>query len=181
MSYHRTPKSAYYVYFARSGDMMKIGCSIQPVERLKQIAEWVPFKTKLVATQPGAFDLESDLHAYFADSWSHLEWFHVTEKMEAYVSQILLGKTPDFPKLPRNHGKELAKTLKKRASRRVSMAEKAAGLSGDYWKTYNKRPMYLRAALASFSGSHNPPPSASALEAIGRYERELASRLDRAA
>lgn len=180
MTYHRVPKNAYSVYFARAGRMMKIGCSTNVEQRLRQIGEWIPFEIELVAVVPGAFDLEADLHAYFADSWSHLEWFHITAKMEDYLAEVAAGRVPDVPKVPRNNGKELAKTLKKQATRRITMAEDR--IYG--WMTYPERrkvrPRYLTKAINSFAGPHNPPPDDKALAAIARFEREMERRAKRA-
>lgn len=176
MTYRRYPKNEYYVYFARAGGMMKIGCSRKPVERLVQIAEWIPFQIELVAVLPGAFDMETALHAHFAADWSHLEWFKVTPAMEAMVADIKAGRPLTLLRpQPKDCAKEYARTLKKRASRRVTMAEKRGGLG---WMSYPERerirPQYLRDALASFEGPHNPVPSPVALAAIARYEVELA-------
>lgn len=176
MTYHRVPKSAYYVYFARAGDMVKVGCSTRPATRLTEIGEWIPFKIELVATVKGAFDLESDLHAYFADSWSHLEWFRITPKIEAVIADVQRGVPLTIPKAPRDTGKELHKTLKKRASRRITEAEKRAGVVSYYPARHQQRPAYLRAAMRSFDGPHKAPPTAAALEAIARYEREMQAR-----
>jgi hypothetical protein len=179
MSYNRFPKSEYYVYFARAGGLMKIGCSRRPVDRLVQIAEWIPFQIELAAVCPGAFDFEAALHAHFAESWSHLEWFHATPEMEAMVADINAGKPIDLAPQRKDHAKELAKTLKKRASRRVTMAEKRSGIGGRY--DNRERPPYLLEAMASYDGPHSPPPSPLALAAIARYEAELAAPLAQAA
>lgn len=176
MSYRQYPKDSYYVYFARAGDMMKVGCSRRPVERLPQIAEWIPFRIQLVATMKGAFDLEADIHAYLADEWSHLEWFHITPKVEQLVADVLAGKPLNLPRCDRGAGKELHKTLKKRATMRVTVAERRAGCTWHWPERNNHRPAYLREALESFDGPHAPPPTESALAAIARYEHELASR-----
>lgn len=175
MTYHRFNKTDFYVYFARAGDMVKVGCSRQPVQRIKQIGEWIPFEIELAATTPGAFDLEADLHAYFADSWSHLEWFKITPKIEAVIADALAGRDLDVPKAPRDNAKELFKTLKKRASRRVTIAESRAGIDCDYPTRRLMRPRYLQSALDSFAGPHQAPPTPEALAAIARYERELAA------
>jgi len=175
MSYHKHPKSSFYVYFARAGDMVKIGCSRMPVSRMTQIAEWIPFKIELVATVQGAFDLEADIHAYLADEWSHLEWFRVSEKVERLLADAKAGIPLNVPKCRRDTAKELFKTLKKRATSRVTQAEKRAGIERMYPDRWNLRPDYLKQAMESYEGHTRPPPSDEALAAIARYEAELAA------
>ena len=162
------------VYFAQAAHMIKVGCSIDPEKRLTQIAEWVPFRVELVAVTPGSFRLEADLHAYFADSWSHLEWFHITPKIMEVVRAINAGEPLLIPACPRDTGKELHKTLKKRATRRITHAENAAFGWMTYPERRKRRPAYLVEAIESFEGAHQLPPSGAALAAIARYESELA-------
>lgn len=162
------------VYFARAGNMMKIGCSRKPLRRVKEIGEWIPFEIELVAATDGSYDLEAAIHNHFADSWSHLEWFRVTPEMEAMVDDINAGRPITLRPWRKDTLKMRRTTLKKRASRRITMAEKRAGIKGFY--SLRGRPDYLLEAIASFRGPHKPPPSAEALAAIARYERECAAR-----
>lgn len=170
MSY-QYDKSRYSVYFARAGDMVKIGCSKDPKRRLPQIAEWIPFEIELAAVTKGAFDLEADLHAYFADEWSHLEWFHWSPRIEQVIRQINAGEEIVIPRLPRDTGKEAAKTAKKRASHAITAAERRAGF--EYQEGVRQRPPYLVEAIKSYAGSHNPPPTPKALAAVAQYVREM--------
>ena len=173
MSTSRHKGTPRFVYFAKSGDMVKVGCTVDPEQRLAQIGEWIPFEIELIAITPGTFQLEADLHAYFADSWSHLEWFRITPKIMAVVDAINRGDALAIPKVPRDSGKEHFKTLKKRASRRVTMAEKLVLGSMSYPARARIRPPYLTKAIESFAGPQNEPPSESALAAIAKYEREM--------
>lgn len=181
MTYHRYPKSEYYVYFARGGDMMKIGCSRTPVERLKQIAEWVPYQIELVAVLHGAFDTEAALHSHFSASWSHLEWFHVTPEMEAMVADILAGRPITITRKPKDDAKAQRVRAKKAATRRVTIAEDNAGRPHGYPARLRLRPAYLTEALASYEGPHGGAPSPAALAAIARYEAELSAPMATAA
>jgi hypothetical protein len=174
VTYHRHAKSEHYVYFARAGGMMKIGCSRLPVERLKQIGEWVPFKVELAAVLHGAFDTEAALHSHFGASWSHLEWFHVTPEMEAMVADILAGRPITITPKPKDNIKAQRVRAKKAATRRVTLAEDRANLPHSYHERRRRRPAYLTEALASFEGGHGGAPSPAALAAIARYEAELA-------
>jgi hypothetical protein len=99
--------------------------------------------------------------------------------MEAMVAAINAGQRVDIAPQSTDHAKELVKTLKKQASRRITMAEKRAGIGGYY--SERGRPQYLLDAIASYEGAHNPPPSPVALAAIARYEDQLAPAKAKAA
>ena len=162
-----------YVYFARAADMVKIGCSVQPVDRLVAIGEWVPYKIELEATTLGGFDLEAAFHTHFADEWSHLEWFKASPRLLKMIDDINEGRPFTLCGDPQASPRHVQKRLKHAATYRVNAAEKQAGRPYIYPERWALRPAYIIEALASFAGPQNPPPNAEALAAIARYEREL--------
>jgi hypothetical protein len=81
-----------HVYFAAACGKIKIGCSNNPSGRLVTVGEWVPFPITLMATMPGAYDVESAIHRMFDAEWSHGEWFDASPRLLAFIADIAEGK-----------------------------------------------------------------------------------------
>lgn len=90
------------VYFIqqKNGGPIKIGSSVHPLLRLKQIRAHSPVEVELIAAIEGSAKLERELHAKFADNRLHGEWFTSTEELVSYIKDIGLpedlGKLPDY-------------------------------------------------------------------------------------
>lgn len=83
-----------FVYFMRPQGfphLVKIGCSTLLQERLKQLAHWSPFTLEIVATIPGSFDLERNIHECFADLYDHHEWFTDDGRIAALIEKLNSG------------------------------------------------------------------------------------------
>lgn len=69
-----------YIYFARLGDLIKIGFSQNPEARIRG------FNGLLLATCEGNRELEAEFHAEFADLCERGEWFraepHLLQRIE---------------------------------------------------------------------------------------------------
>lgn len=76
------------VYFARSGDAIKIGCSQNPWSRLTELRTGSPVGVELIATMPGSFELEKQLHLRFAKLRINREWFRADDELVAYVATV---------------------------------------------------------------------------------------------
>lgn len=77
-----------YTYFVVAHDvnMVKIGFSAYSIgSRLDTLQTGSPVKLELVCVIEGPRSLEKDLHQRFAEDRSHLEWFHLTEQIQAYM------------------------------------------------------------------------------------------------
>ena len=87
-----------HVYFVRRADgvgPIKIGCSIQPKERLATLALWSPYKLELVAIAPGGFPDENALHWKFKNARMQGEWFSDVPELLDYVRVVQqTGKLP---------------------------------------------------------------------------------------
>jgi hypothetical protein len=70
-----------WVYFVRAGNLVKIGCSINPRKRLSSMQSGCPTELELVAVVPGDRDMESSLHDLLADCRVRGEWFELPEDM----------------------------------------------------------------------------------------------------
>lgn len=84
-----------FIYFIRPVGMdgpIKIGCSALPENRQLQLMAWSPFPLEIVATIPGSFELERNIHQCFADLHSHGEWFRPGARLTAAISAISAGQ-----------------------------------------------------------------------------------------
>jgi T5orf172 domain len=82
------------VYFLRPKGMegpVKIGCSGMPHVRLEAYLPWSPFPLEIVATVPGEYALERNIHDCLAASHSHSEWFHATPMVRDLVAALQAG------------------------------------------------------------------------------------------
>jgi hypothetical protein len=71
-----------YVYIIACGDMVKIGVSKAPDERLKTLRTGMPetpylVRTRLLPNRRDAYSLERRLHGLFRDHRTNGEWFRV--------------------------------------------------------------------------------------------------------
>lgn len=83
------------VYFitAREAGTVKIGNSLEPHGRLRELQTSCPHKLKLEAMIPGAFAEEGDLHWRFSEARIQGEWFALTPEIEE-----LIASNPAKPK-----------------------------------------------------------------------------------
>lgn len=109
------------VYFVtcREANAVKIGSSLEPHGRLREIQLGCPIKLKLEAMLPGSHAEEHALHARFADDRIHGEWFRLTEMIEAIIAANPPSEAPARVPLP---GRSTA--AERRAAR--ARAERAA-------------------------------------------------------
>jgi hypothetical protein len=75
------------VYFVTCREMnsVKIGSSLEPNARLKEIQTGCPFPLKLEAVLPGGHEEEHDYHRRFADERLQGEWFKLTDMIELVI------------------------------------------------------------------------------------------------
>lgn len=91
-----------FVYFmqAEEGGKIKIGRSDDPERRAKMVSYWSPVPIRLLAYAEGEPRQETTLHAYFAESWSHGEWFHETPELAALITFVKENKKIPAAYLP---------------------------------------------------------------------------------
>jgi len=70
---------------------IKIGVSNNADGRLATYAAWSPLPLELLATVPGSFALERNLHEVFAHAHSHLEWFHPVDELLRGIHALQRG------------------------------------------------------------------------------------------
>jgi N6-adenosine-specific RNA methylase IME4 len=102
-------RAGQQVYFFVDGDKIKIGVSLDPDERLKQLKTGNP-GIKMVGHAPGGLPVERELHKRLADKRINGEWFLFDEETRGVVDEIIrltnLGKA-----YPRNAQQEAAKIV----------------------------------------------------------------------
>lgn len=70
------------VYFARLGELVKIGVSVEPVVRCRSL------NAELLATEPGGRPRERELHEQFALSRTTGEWFRPSRALLFYIASL---------------------------------------------------------------------------------------------
>jgi hypothetical protein len=91
---HSTGRDAYeidrtngWIYFARFGDIIKIGWSRTPVRRFGQLQP-----DAVMHYQPGTREQEQQLHAAFAHLLDHgREWFRAEPDLIAFIGHLHSG------------------------------------------------------------------------------------------
>ena len=74
------------VYFMKSGDLVKIGISIEPTSRLNQLRTGNP-NIELIGTMWGGEIVEELLHNKFQAYWVRGEWFQLNEEIISYIQR----------------------------------------------------------------------------------------------
>ena len=70
------------IYFIAAGKHIKIGYSVDPVSRLKELQTGNPLKLSIRATiQNGCFKTETGLHEMFEHLRKKGEWFRYTDEL----------------------------------------------------------------------------------------------------
>jgi site-specific DNA-methyltransferase (adenine-specific) len=75
------------VYFIRSGKRVKIGASIDPDDRLRQVRSVNP-DAELLAVVPGGFQLERELQKKYAHLLVEGEWFELTDELAKEIMAL---------------------------------------------------------------------------------------------
>ncbi|HFH3763250.1 GIY-YIG nuclease family protein [Pseudomonas aeruginosa] len=79
------------VYFIRnSRGSIKIGSSMNVEDRLHHLETGAGERLELIASVPGSFGAERELHARFTGLREHGEWFSPGEELLEYINQLQL-------------------------------------------------------------------------------------------
>lgn len=95
------------VYFAKSGDFLKIGYSGKPEKRVATLgiksvkcvkgSPEQPEPLALIATIPGFYDLEHLMHTCFRAFHIEGEWFHASEECLALFDKVVsYARSPEM-------------------------------------------------------------------------------------
>jgi len=81
-------KEEQFVYFIECGNRMKIGVSVCPQDRVKQLQTGSPSPLVLRAAVSGGHNVEKELHHKFSDERLDGEWFLLSQRLEKYIEEI---------------------------------------------------------------------------------------------
>jgi len=86
-----------FIYAIRSGksNLIKIGFSVEPQGRLKELQTGSPGKLELLQTWPGTRYDEKRIHRFLKKNRVHGEWFQVDYDRAAYVIHTVTTYDPD--------------------------------------------------------------------------------------
>ena len=76
------------IYFISTGKHLKIGYSVDPKGRLRELQTGNPLKLSIRATMPGSFQTETGLHELFAHLRCAGEWFKYTEELKWFLCAV---------------------------------------------------------------------------------------------
>jgi hypothetical protein len=85
-----------FIYAIRSGksNLIKIGFSVEPQSRLKELQIGSPSKLELLQTWPGTRSDEKRIHLFLKKNRVHGEWFQVDYDEAAYVIHTVTTYDP---------------------------------------------------------------------------------------
>ena len=83
-----------YVYFARSGDAVKIGRAADPHQRLRELQTAHPVDLVLVACVATHPELEGAIHDRFLHLRTKGEWFRLAPDLIGFIQAIRRGANP---------------------------------------------------------------------------------------
>jgi len=78
-----------HVYFAYSAGRIKIGTSLYPECRGKDLSLQSPHPVTVIMTVVGGYELEQEFHRLFAALREHGEWFSLSDDMRLFLHQTL--------------------------------------------------------------------------------------------
>lgn len=74
------------VYFARCGDLIKIGYTTRLRQRMRDVGA-----DEVLATMPGTINDEKALHMRFGSCWVHGEYFEPKPELVDYIAKVQQG------------------------------------------------------------------------------------------
>lgn len=85
------------VYYIRRGEYVKIGTTTNLRNRMRDL-----MPDEILAVEPGSYDLESTLHATFAEIRlsPSMEYFRLTEELRRHIDAVVAKHGPPPPDLP---------------------------------------------------------------------------------
>jgi Meiotically Up-regulated Gene 113 (MUG113) protein len=83
----KLPGPQSFVYFARSGNRVKIGISKDPRARLGSLRTGSSTKIRIYYVTPGDIEIERELHRQFAADRLNGEWFIYSEQIKSWIEQ----------------------------------------------------------------------------------------------
>jgi hypothetical protein len=79
---------AEWVYFVSGAGFVKIGTSVRPFDRMRQLQLANGSKLEMLGITPGGRTRERQIQQLFADIHSHAEWFRDTPELRLFIDNI---------------------------------------------------------------------------------------------
>jgi hypothetical protein len=179
-------KNVYFIRPVGQRGPIKIGCSVRPATRLRDIEIWSPVLLEIIATAPGGHPHELALHDKFAADHLHGEWFAASTDLERVIDYV--KRTGALPPLSIARGGDAerkrvdggvrkprrgnATQEKIRLTKMVQEAEKHA--YGYGWHDA-PRPPEITKIIVSYQGWATPAPSEAEQARLTKYADKLHS------
>jgi hypothetical protein len=110
LPFYKKPCSIYFAQVIGSGGPIKIGSTVNPMNRLISLQGWCPYKIDFLAVVPDSTRLaEEVLLERLLPSRLRLEWFNPTDEVLRVV-----GHAIEHKRLPPDVEAEIARLLRKR-------------------------------------------------------------------
>lgn len=120
--------SVYFITCRKTGTV-KIGSSLEPHVRLKELQTAHPFELKVEAILPGGVEEEHDMHRRFADERLRGEWFTITEMIELIIRNNPAGDPPPPRKASVPSKAQLRRIANRRTARQLEEDRREAYLA----------------------------------------------------
>ena len=82
------PSARGCVYFIRCGEYVKIGYSINPLQRLTDLQTGMPYRLEILASEWGTPADEKFYHTKFKHLRHVGEWFRMTDELSAFIATL---------------------------------------------------------------------------------------------
>lgn len=92
----RQPVQDVYFIRATTLGLIKIGVAADVPSRLATLQNMSPDKLEVVARESGGIRREKELHALFANSKAHGEWFFPTDDLISYINRLQAKGGADY-------------------------------------------------------------------------------------
>jgi hypothetical protein len=116
-------KKVYFLRAIGTDGPVKIGCSDDPVERLKVFGSLSPYPLEILVMIDGSRELEWNIHDCFYDQHSHHEWFLPSPRLSWFIKKLQNGiPVHEAIDLSDRRGSVLGKVSAGRAMRRRARA-----------------------------------------------------------
>lgn len=174
------------VYFLRPVDAdgpIKIGCSVRPARRIRDLEIWSPVKLEMIASAPGENFHENALHHRFAEFRLHGEWFEACPELTALVERV--RETGELPPIEiptsRKEWKKYNEVCKSKPLERrnakgrmdkwqiTTMVRRAERRAFAWDAPEHIRPLEIQAIVEGYQGFASPLPSEQEIALVHEY------------
>lgn len=81
-------KRVYFIRPVGEDGPVKIGCSHEPIHRLKSVQVWSPLLLEVAAYAEGSHDHERAMQRMFIEDHLHGEWFRASDKLNRIIASV---------------------------------------------------------------------------------------------